>query len=99
MQNSPFVDNCTAHPALDIVHNIHLEFLPVNTTSLIQPMDQGIIKNLKTRYRKDLVQMTIAAIQDNLVSSPFTATDVHVRSKVIILDAKHFSVAKRWEGS
>ena len=37
------VDNCTAHPALDTLKNIRLEFLPPNTTSLIQPMDQGII--------------------------------------------------------
>ena len=38
------VDNCTAHPAMDTLHNIRLKFLPANTTSLIQPMDQGVIK-------------------------------------------------------
>ena len=40
------VDNCTAHPHVSTLKNIQLEFLPPNTTSLIQPMDQGIIKNL-----------------------------------------------------
>ena len=42
------VDNCTAHPHVSTLKNIQLEFLPPNATSLIQPMDQGIIKNLKT---------------------------------------------------
>ncbi|KAI6651119.1 Tigger transposable element-derived protein 6-like [Oopsacas minuta] len=66
------VDNCTAHPALDTLKNIRLEFLPPNTTSLIQPMDQGIIKNIKGHYRKELVQMTITAIEDNLLSTSCT---------------------------
>ena len=77
------VDNCTAHPALDTLKNIRLEFLPPNTTSLIQPMDQGIIKNIKCHYRKELVQMTITAIEDNLLSC--TATEVS--AKITILDA------------
>ena len=82
------VDNCIAHPALDTLHNIHLEFLPATTASLIQPMAQGVIKNLKTHYRKELVQMTIATIEGRLVSTTSTATDVS--SKVPILDAIHF---------
>ena len=49
------VDNCTAHPHVSTLKNIQLELLPPNTTPLIQPMDQGIIKNLKTLYRKELV--------------------------------------------
>ena len=47
------VDNCPAHPNPPkfVPKNIELVFLPPNTTSVLQPMDQGIIKNLKTRYR------------------------------------------------
>ena len=87
------VDNCTAHPALDTLKSIHLEFLPPNTTSLIQPMDQGIIKNLKVHYRKELVQMTITAIEDNLLSTSCMATEVS--AKITILDAIRV-VAKSW---
>lgn len=43
-----FVDNCTAHPHLENLRSIELLFLPPNTTSEIQPCDQGIIKTLKT---------------------------------------------------
>lgn len=46
------VDNCTAHPAVQNIKNINLVFLPPNTTAIIQPLDQGIIRSLKTNYRK-----------------------------------------------
>ena len=63
------VDNCSAHP--ENISNIRLEFLPANATSLIQPMDMGIIKNLKTLYRKDVVRISIVAIEDNLISQSY----------------------------
>ena len=54
------LDNCTAHPHVSTLKNIQLEFLPPNTTSFIPKMDQGIRKNLKTLYRKELVHMSLA---------------------------------------
>jgi hypothetical protein len=44
------LDNCAAHSHLDSLKYIKLEFVSPNTTSLAQPMDMGIIKNLKTLY-------------------------------------------------
>ena len=41
-----FVDNFTAHPPVDKLHAVKLAFLPPNTTSKLQPMDQGIIYNV-----------------------------------------------------
>ena len=87
------VDNCTAHPNVSTLKNIQLEFLPPNTTSLIQPMDQGIIKNLKTLYRKELVHMTLAYTEENILNPSSTAIDVS--SKISILQAVSF-VAKNW---
>ena len=57
-------------------------------------MDQGIIKNMKTFYRKELVQITIAAIEDSVVSTSCTA--IEVSSKVSILDAIRL-LAKSWQ--
>ena len=37
-------------------------FLPPNTTSHTQPMDQGIIANLKHHYRSILLKQLIVAI-------------------------------------
>ncbi|XP_019636442.1 PREDICTED: tigger transposable element-derived protein 4-like [Branchiostoma belcheri] len=46
-----FLDNATSHPELQL-RNLKLIFFPPNTTSVLQPMDQGIIQTTKTKYRK-----------------------------------------------
>ena len=38
------VDNCPAHPSIDNLVSTELIFLPPNTTSKLQPMDQGVIR-------------------------------------------------------
>lgn len=45
------VDNCPAHPKIQNLQNITLAFLPPNSTSVLQPMDQGVIRSLKAFYR------------------------------------------------
>lgn len=51
------LDNCSAHPNLNsTLKSIKLVFLPPNTTSVTQPMDQGIINNFKCHYRRHFVQ-------------------------------------------
>ena len=37
-------DNCPAHPEVSGLKAINLQFLPPNTTSCTQPMDQGVIR-------------------------------------------------------
>ena len=37
------VDNCPAHPVIQGLRAVELLFLPPNCTSVLQPMDQGII--------------------------------------------------------
>ena len=41
------IDNCPPHPNVDSFKAIQLVFLPSNTTSKTQPMDQGVIRALK----------------------------------------------------
>ena len=57
------VDNCTAHPRLDDLKAMELIFLPPNCTSVLQPCDQGIIKNMKHLYRKKIVKEMILHIE------------------------------------
>ena len=38
------VDNFPAHPEVSGLKAINLQFLPPNTTSCTQPMDQGVIR-------------------------------------------------------
>lgn len=54
-------DNCTAHCTVDL-KSIELVFLPPNSTCVSQPLDQGIIQNFKTIYRKLLLKDMISAI-------------------------------------
>ena len=55
------VDNCPPHPKVKGLKAIELTFLPPNTTSHTQPMDQGVIKNLKTHYRKQVILRQLQA--------------------------------------
>lgn len=52
------LDNAPSHPTLKLT-NVTLFFLPPNTTSVTQPMDQGIIQSMKTKYRAFLVHKII----------------------------------------
>ena len=56
------LDNCSAHPNVANLTAITMKFLPPNSTTCLQPMDQGIIKNLKVSYRRLVVERVLAAI-------------------------------------
>ena len=57
------IDNCTAHPHVEQLASIELIFLPPNTTSHTQPMDQGVIHALQAKYRSLAVRKLIAALE------------------------------------
>ena len=46
------LDNAPAHPqtVLDLHEDINFVYLPPNTTSLLQPMNQGVIRMFKTHF-------------------------------------------------
>ena len=50
------IDNCPAHTHIDNLKAIKLSFLPPNATSKTQPMDQGVIRSLKAKYRNNVVR-------------------------------------------
>ena len=57
------IDNCPAHPAISNLTNMQLVFLPPNTTSILQPMDQGVIRSLKAYYRGRVVRLLCRALE------------------------------------
>jgi len=52
-----FLDNAPCHP--------HIRLFPANTTSITQPIDQGVIKNLKAWYRKFLIQTLLTKVDES----------------------------------
>ncbi|XP_015925367.2 tigger transposable element-derived protein 2-like [Parasteatoda tepidariorum] len=56
-----FLDNCTAHPPAAVLNanNVEIEYLPPNCTSIIQPLDQGVLRSLKCRYKVDFLKKMI----------------------------------------
>ena len=57
-----FLDNATSHSHDLEFSNVKLKFLPANTTSVLQPLDQGIIWAFKARYRKKFLKHLISRI-------------------------------------
>lgn len=76
-----FLDNAPVHPVDVELEHIKLKFFPPNTTSKIQPLDQGIIRSFKAHYRRYLVKHIIAS-----ATTAMTADDITVTA----LDAVHW---------
>ncbi|XP_044761995.1 tigger transposable element-derived protein 6-like [Coccinella septempunctata] len=80
-----FIDNCPAHNPLPVLISLKVEFLPPNTTSKLQPLDLGIIKNFKVKYRTEVVNHVLRQIQENRAVVPIN-----------VLEALHF-IKKAWD--
>jgi len=74
-----FLDNSTCHPHIKL-SNVQLALFPPNTTSVSQPMDQGIIQNVKVHYRKLLMQSLLANMD-------CTSSGFELARTVSVLDA------------
>lgn len=58
-------DNAGGH-ADDLSYDgVKIEFLPPNTTSLIQPMDQGIIRAFKALYTRNTLQHLVDSVDSD----------------------------------
>jgi hypothetical protein len=83
-----FLDQCAYLQDTSFLKNVKVVFFSLNCTSVLQPLDQGIIRSFKHYYRKQLVRKTIHMIDHKLL---LDATLM----KVNILDALHF-IAESW---
>jgi hypothetical protein len=85
-----FIDQCAAHPQdTSYLKNVNVEIFPPTCTSILQPLDQGIIRSFKHYYYyKQFVRIIISVIDHKLLHDA-------ALMKVNILDAQHF-IAKSW---
>ncbi|GFU72968.1 tigger transposable element-derived protein 6 [Trichonephila clavipes] len=76
-----FLDNCTVYNNAPPLSNVKLKFFPPNSTSKLQPLDQGIIHNFKTFYRREVVK----SILDNLENQQ-SVTTTYILTALIMID-------------
>ncbi|GFS95470.1 tigger transposable element-derived protein 6 [Trichonephila clavipes] len=76
-----FFDNCTVHNNAPPLSKVKLQFSPSNSTSKLQPLDQGIINNFKTFYRCEVVK----SILDNLENQQHITT-ISILTALIMID-------------
>lgn len=66
------IDNAPGHPPNALINfdpRVEVVFLPPNTTSLLQPMDQGVIKTFKSYYtRRSFAHLNKAMRKNNELS-------------------------------
>ena len=72
------VDNCPAHPNVDGIKATELRKFPPNTTSKTQPMDQGVIRSTKAKYRSSLIFKMLRAVDSGLDISSVSMIDAMV---------------------
>ncbi|XP_072140431.1 tigger transposable element-derived protein 4-like, partial [Dermacentor andersoni] len=78
------VDHCSAHVNVPALSAIRLAFVPANTTAVLQPMDQGITKNVKVLYRRHLLERMILCMNNS------------AKYEVSLLSAIHM-LARAWD--
>ena len=83
------MDNCAAHPDEELLISrdglVKALFLPPNVTSLIQPMDQGVLEALKRRYRKSLLRDILLSDDEVDIAQFLKAINMkHVIEKVAV---------------
>ncbi|KAL4149420.1 hypothetical protein QTP88_003372 [Uroleucon formosanum] len=67
--------NASSHPDTLNLKNIKLIFLPPNTTSICQPLDQRIIKNFKVHYRQQLLRHILSRVDQNVENKSINVLD------------------------
>jgi hypothetical protein len=80
------MDNFRAHYTAVEQHppppNIRICWLPVNSTSRFQPLDQGIIQNCKAHYRRYWLQYILDSFVSNL--DPQSSMNLHLAIRWIL---------------
>ncbi|GBM59130.1 hypothetical protein AVEN_255666-1 [Araneus ventricosus] len=87
------MNNATSHPDDLKLKNICLVFLPPNTTSMLQPLDQGIIRSFKVGYRKLFLRHVFSQIPSCKSSKELA------KSKAVFLNTSEVATGSTTEKS
>lgn len=87
------LDNAGTHPhelECEDAPGIKLLFLPANVTSLIQPMDQGVIECMKRRYRRKLLSEILGKMDTDSVDLISALKQINIKD-VIYMTAESYN--------
>ena len=89
------LDNASSHDHIPELSNVTMKFLPPNTTAHLQPMDGGIIQNLKSFYCRYQSQHYLRCLESDI---PLT---VNVREAITLVfdswrDVTSATIANCW---
>ena len=59
------VDNCSSHLKLETLSHIKVVYMPANSSSILQPLDQGVIAAFKVYYRNLISIRTNFILENN----------------------------------
>ncbi|GFN91890.1 tigger transposable element-derived protein [Plakobranchus ocellatus] len=90
------IDNCPAHPQLVDLKAIKLIFLPPNTTSHLQPCDQGITNSFKHHYHTRVVRKYLDHIEDEMLTATTSTSTFADNFNISIIDAL-YDMRFAWE--
>ena len=81
------LDNAPSHPDVDSLQSddgeISCVYLPPNTTSLIQPMDQCVSENMKRHYKRDLLLHLLSVEVGSMNITEFSKT-LNIKDAVLM---------------
>ena len=83
------VDICTAHHVSTKLSAIKLEFLPANTTVILQPLLRALFKDLKL-LSKTIIEKIIAFIDEKISSA------IEILDKISLADVL-FMIKSAWD--
>lgn len=87
------LDNAPSHPSIECLNHIDdmftVKYLPPNVTSVIQPMDQGVIETFKRLYRKQFLRQLLFADENS------TESVINFHKKINLKDCCYMA-AESW---
>jgi hypothetical protein len=83
------LDNASCHKISQELTNITIHFLPPRTTSVLQPLDAGIIRSCKAKYKRMFIQNRVDAY-DNAMDND-TEIDAFTLKEAI------YMIADAWD--